>query len=215
MQLRHTMNLTIELNKPEMKGAFDWQLSQEINVKLDNDTVVAKAEIELLTLNKHRGAEESYQLLAQQDATDWEVPLNVYFKKQNVAADLIEKLAVKADNKAKTHILIEAISVHPDYRKKGVAQFLLQEIAKHHAKIQSISVLSMPMKQFVDIEDCESDESRAYYQALALASDNTTNEQLVEFFQKSGFIDLKIDDSALDEPLPYQALIASPQTILK
>jgi GNAT superfamily N-acetyltransferase len=208
------MNLTIEFTKPEIKSAFDWQLVQEINVKNDDNHVIAKAEIEIITLNKHRGAEESYELLSQQDATDWEVPLNLFFKKQNVAADLVEKLQVKVDSKAKDHILIEAISVLPAFRNQGVAKFLLNEIAQHYSKVQSISALSMPMNLFVDAQDCETEENKAYYQAMNLTENALATEQLTAFFEQSGFKRLAIDDSALEEPLPFNVFMASPKTIL-
>jgi GNAT superfamily N-acetyltransferase len=208
------MNLTIEFNKPEIKSAFDWQLAQEINVKNDKNQVIAKAEIEIITLNKHRGADESYELLSQHDATDWEVPLNLFFKKQNVAADLVEKLHAKIDTKAKDHILIEAISVLPAYRQQGVAKFLLTEIAQHYSKVQSISALSMPMNLFVDAQDCETSENTAYYQAMNLAADGLSTAALSAFFEQSGFSYLAIDDSALEAPLPFKVFIASPQTIL-
>lgn len=207
------MNLTIEFNKPEIKGSFDWQLIQEINVKNDENHVIAKAEIEILTLNKHRGADESYELLSQEDATDWEVPLNLFFKKQNITADLVEKFQAKVDVKAKDHILIEAISVLPAYRKQGVAKYLLQEISQHYPKAQSISVLSMPMDLFVDAQDCETEDNKAYYQAMNLVDDALTQEQLSAFFEQSGFSHLAIDDSALEAPLPFNVFMASPQTI--
>ena len=207
------MNLSIEFKQPEIKSAFDWQVVQEINVKNDQDQVIAKAEIEIITLNKHRGADESYELLSQQDATDWEVPLNLFFKKQNIAADLVEKLQVKVDVKAKDHILIEAISVLPAFRQQGVAKFLLQEIAQHYSKAQSISVLSMPMNLFLDAQDCETEENKAYYQAMNLSGDSLSNEQLVTFFEHSGFSYLAIDDSALEAPLPFKVFMASPQTV--
>jgi len=207
------MSLTIEFNKTEIKSAFDWQLVQEINVKNDENQVIAKAEIEIITLNKHRGADESYELLSQQDATDWEVPLNLFFKKQNVTADLVEKLQVSVDTKAKDHILIEAISVLPAFRQQGVAKFLLQEIAQHYSKAQSISVLSMPMNLFLDAQDCETEENKAYYQAMNLIDDSLNNEQLVTFFEHSGFSYLAIDDSALEAPLPFKVFMASPKTV--
>ncbi len=207
------MNLTIEFKQPEIKSAFDWQLAQEINVKNAENQVIAKAEIEIITLNKHRGADESYELLSQQGATDWEVPLNLFFKKQNITADLVEKLQVKVDVKAKDHILIEALSVLPEYRQQGVAKFLLTAIAQHYSKVQSISVLSMPMSLFVDAQDCETDENKAYYQAMNLAKDDVNSEQLSAFFRQSGFHYLAIDDSALESPLPFKIFIASPKTI--
>ena len=208
------MNLTIEFNKPAIKSAFDWQLVQEINVKNDENQVVAKAEIEIITLNKHRGANESYELLSQHDATDWEVPLNLFFKKQNVAEDLGEKLHAKLDTKAKDHILIEAISVLPAYRKQGVAKFLLKEVAQYYSKVQSILALSMPMNLFVDAQDCDTSENTAYYQAMNLAADELSTEALSTFFEQLGFSYLAIDDSALATPLPFKVFIASPQTIL-
>ena len=208
------MNLTIEFKQPEIKSTFDWQLIQEINVKNDQSQVIAKAEIEIITLNKHRGADESYELLSQQGATDWEVPLNLFFKKQNVAADLLDKLQAKIETKAKDHRLIEAISVLPAYRKQGLAKFLLTAIAQHYSKVQSISALSMPMSLFVDAQDCESEENKTYYQAMNLAADNLNPEQLSAFFEKSGFNYLAIDDSALEAPLPFKVFIASPKTII-
>ncbi|WP_085300564.1 GNAT family N-acetyltransferase [Cognaticolwellia mytili] len=208
------MNLTIEFNKAEIKSAFDWQLMQEINVKNNDGQIIAKAEVDIITLNKHRGADESYELLAQEGGTDWEVPLNVYFKKQNIAADLAEQLQVKTDTKAKNHILIEAISVLPEFRQKGVAKFLLNEIAQHYSKAQSISILSMPMHLFVDADDCETEENKAYYQALNLSESDANQEALTSFLTKSGFTNVAIDDSALEEPLLFKVFIASPQTIL-
>ena len=207
------MNLTIEFNKPEIKTSFEWQLIQEVNVKNDDNQVIAKAEIEIITLNKHRGADESYELLSQQDATDWEVPLNLFFKKQNIAADLVEKFQAKVDAKAKDHILIEAISVLPAFRQQGVATFLLNEIAQHYNKVQSISLLSLPMNLFVDAQDCETEENKAYYQAMNLTDDALTQDQLRAFFEKSGFSHLAIDDSALEAPLPFNVFMASPNTI--
>ena len=206
------MNLTIEFNKPEIKTSFEWQLIQEVNVKNDDNQVIAKAELEI-TLNKHRGADESYELLSEQDATDWEVPLNLFFKKQNIAADLVEKFKAKVDAKAKDHILIEAISVLPAFRQQGVATFLLNEIAQHYNKVQSISLLSLPMNLFVDAQDCETEENKAYYQAMNLTDDALTQDQLSAFFEKSGFNHLAIDDSALEAPLPFKVFMASPNTI--
>ena len=122
------MNLTIEFKKPEISGAFEWQLCQEINVKNEKNEVIAKAEIELITINKHRDALGSYSLLADEH-TDWEIPLNLYFKGQNLTKDLCDQLDIIPDSKkAKTHILIEAISVLPEFRKQAVGQFLLKEI---------------------------------------------------------------------------------------
>lgn len=208
------MNLTIEFTKLAIKTAFDWQLSQEVNVKNDDNQVIAKAEIDIITLNKHRGADESYELLVQEGPTDWEVPLNVYFKKQNITADLVEQLQVKTDAKAKDHILIEAISVMPEFRQQGVAKFLLQEIAKRYTKAQSISVLSMPMNLFVDADDCETPENQAYYQALNLPTETMEQEALTTFLTQSGFIHIAIDDSALEQPLPFNVFIASPQMLV-
>jgi GNAT superfamily N-acetyltransferase len=207
------MNLTIEFNKPEIKTSFEWQLIQEVNVKNDDNQVIAKAEIEIITLNKHRGADESYELLSQQDSTDWEVPLNLFFKKQNIAADLVEKFQAKVDAKAKDHILIEAISVLPAFRQQKVATFLLNEIAQHYNKVQSISLLSMPMNLFVDAQDCETEENKAYYQAMNLTDDALTQDQLSAFFAKAGFSHLAIDDSALEAPLPFNVFMTSPNTI--
>ena len=152
-------------------------------------------------------------MLSQQDATDWEVPLNLFFKKQNIAADLVEKFKAKVDTKAKDHILIEAISVLPAFRQQGVAKFLLNEIAQHYNKVQSISLLSMPMNLFVDAQDCEAEENKAYYQAMNLIDDALSQEQLTAFFEQSGFNYLVIDDSALEAPLPFKVFMASPNTI--
>lgn len=207
------MNLTVEYSKPEIKNAFEWQLSQEINLKDEHNNIVAKAEIELLTLNKHRGADESYELLIQQGATDWEIPLNLYFKKQNIINELAEKLAIKSDSKAKTHILIEAFSVLPNHRNQGIAKTLLKAITEQHTKAQSISLLSMPMALFLDAEDCESEESKQYYQDLAIEKDTLTRSELRDVFKKLGFLAIDIDDSQLAEPLAFDIFIANPTSL--
>ena len=209
------MNLTIEFKRPEISGAFEWQLCQEINVKNEKNEVIAKAEIELITINKHRDALGSYSLLADEH-TDWEIPLNLYFKGQNLTKNLCDQLDIIPDSKkAKTHILIEAISVLPEFRKQAVGQFLLKEIAKHHAKAQSLTVLSIPMYQFVDPEECEDERNKAYYQAADLQTAQTSTDELTNFFTKSGFIEFEVDESLLAEPLPYQIFVASPQSILR
>ncbi len=208
------MNLFIQFKKPEITASFDWQLSQEVNVTNDNNEIIAKAEIELITINKHRDAITSYQLLAQQDGTDWEIPLNLYFKGQNLSTDLCEELNVKADTKkAKTHIMLEAISVLPAYRRQGVAKFMLTEIAKHHHKSQSITVFSMPMNSFVDADECHEQQSKDYYQQLNLATEIMANRELAEFFAKSGFVEYKVDESLLAEPLAFDIFIASPAAL--
>jgi|GEM_PF-1092437 len=207
------MNLSIEFKTPTVKGAYDWQLSQEINVSNEAGNVIAKAEIELITMNKHRDADKSYALLNEQEATDWEIPLGVYFKKQNLIADYCEKLSVKADTNAKTHIMIEAISVQPAYRKKGVAAYLLNEIAQHHTKIQSLNVMSMEMPLFVDVDYCNGEENTQYYKDLTLENEKITRTELATFFIANGFIAVTIDESLLAESLPYDIFIASPATI--
>ena len=207
------MNLSIDFKKPTIKGAFDWQLSQEINVSNEAGDVIAKAEIELITMNKHRDADKSYELLDEQEATDWEIPLGVYFKKQNLIAEYCEKLLVKPDTNAKTHIMIEAISVQSAYRKQGVAQYLLTEIAQHYAKAQSLNVMSMAMNLFVDLEYCNGEENTQYYKNLALENELIANDELKVFFTVSGFMQVEIDASLLAEPLPYDIFIASPASI--
>ncbi|WP_076417454.1 GNAT family N-acetyltransferase [Colwellia sp. UCD-KL20] len=207
------MNLSITFKKPTVKGAYDWQLSQEINVSNDAGDVIAKAEIELITLNKHRDADKSFAMLDEQEATDWEIPLGVYFKKQNLIAEYCEKLLVKPDTNAKTHIMIEAISVQPAYRKQGVAKYLLNEIALHYPKVQSLNVMSMAMNLFVDLEFCNGEENTQYYTRLALENETIANEELKAFFTASGFMQVEIDESLLAEPLPFELFIASPATI--
>lgn len=208
------MNLTIDFKKPEIAGAFDWQLCQEINVSNEQGNIIAKAEIELITINKHRDALGSYELLAD-ESTDWEIPLNLYFKGQNLNKYLCEQLTITPDTKkAKMHILLEAISVVPEYRRKAVGQYLLTEIAKHYTKAQSITVLSMPMHDFVDAEECEEESNKAYYQAVDLQNEKVDESELVNFFTKSGFVEFVVDENLLAEPLPYQILVASPQSIL-
>lgn len=208
------MNLTIDFKKPEIAGSFDWQVCQEINVSNKQGVIIAKAEIELITINKHRDALGSYALLAD-ESTDWEIPLNLYFKGQNLNANLCEQLSITPDNKkAKTHILLEAISVLPEYRKQTVGQYLLKEIAKHHAKVQSITVLSMPMDLFLDADECEDDSNKAYYHAADLQNKKLERDELAKFFTHSGFVEFAVDESLLEEPLPYQIFVASPQSIL-
>lgn len=207
------MNLSIEFSKPVSETGNEWQLSQEINVSNEAGEVIAKAEIELLTLNKHRDALATYQLLAN-DATDWEIPLNIYFKKQNLTGDLCQELNVAASTKAQTHILIEAISVLPEFRKQGVATYLLQEIAKKHTKIQSLSVLSLAMNTFVDAEHCETQENTDYYTKLDLANETLARPELRCFFESSGFTAIKVDEDALVEPLQFDIFVASPASIL-
>lgn len=208
------MDLSINFQKPVMKGSYDWQLTQEINVKNKEGDLIAKAEIELVTLNKHRDAEKSYVLIDEQEATDWEIPFGVYFKKHNLINDYCEKLSVKPDTNAKTHIMIEALSVLPTYRKQGVAVFLLKSIAEHYRKAQSLNVMSMPINLFVDVEYCEGEENTQYYKSLDLKSENTTHEDLDIFWTKSGFIPVHIDEKLLAEPLTYNIYLASPASII-
>ena len=185
------MNLSITFNKPEAITGHDWQISQEINVSNEAGEVIAKAEIELLTLNKHRDALATYKLLADEE-TDWEIPLNIYFKKQNLTEELCKELHVAASTKAQTHILIEAISVLPEYRKQGVGRYLLQEIAKKHSKIQSISVLSLAMNAFVDADNCETEANQQYYQQLALENETLGRTDLSCYFVNNGFIAITV-----------------------
>ena len=208
------MNLTIDFKKPEIAGNFDWQVCQEINVSNEQGEIIAKAEIELITINKHRDAVGSYALLSD-ESTDWEIPLNLYFKGQNLNADLCKQLSITPDTKkAKTHILLEAISVLPQYRKQAVGQYLLKEIVKHHEKAQSLTVLSMPMNLFLDADECEEDDNKAYYHAADLQSKKLASDELASFFTHSGFVEFSVDESLLEEPLPYQIFVASPQSIL-
>ena len=46
------MNLTTQFTKAQAQNGFDWQLSQEVNVIDESGQVIAKAEIELITMNK-------------------------------------------------------------------------------------------------------------------------------------------------------------------
>jgi GNAT superfamily N-acetyltransferase len=209
------MNLLTQFTKAQAQNGFDWQLSQEVNVTDESGQVIAKAEIELITLNKHRDAIASYNMLDAQEATDWEIPLNIYFKGHNLSKEYCDLLQVTADaKKAKTHILIEAFSVVPAYRKKGVAKYLLQEIAKQYEKVQSINVISMPLNLFLDPEYCESEDNSAYYQSLDLSSETIERAELVAFFTKVGFLQVKLDESELTEPLPFDVFVASPKTVL-
>lgn len=208
------MTFTVKFNRPEIKTAFEWQLAQEINVLNANGDVIAKAEIEIVTLNKHRDAAASLEMLAQHDTTDWELPFHIYFSKQNLNADLCKKLDVKPSTKAQQHILLEAISVKPEYRKQGAARFLLEQVASHYPKVQSINTFSMPMALFVDAENCLTPESTEYYQSLNIEEDGITADNLNQFFSKTGFIEIQLDQSELEEPLPFNIFIASVNSVL-
>lgn len=209
------MSLQVEFSKPEIKNTFDWQLIQEINVLNEDNTIIAKAEIELITLNKHRDALKSYALIDEQEgSTDWEIPLNLYFKGQNLTATLCETLSIKADvKKAKTHILLEAISVLPSYKKQGIAKLLLKAIAEHYQKVQSITVLTMPLSLFIDAEACEVETSKTYYQQLDLTNDKTTREELSDFFKQCGFVEYTVDEALLNEPLSFDLWISTPEKL--
>lgn len=207
------MNLSIEFKTPVVKGSYDWQLTQEINVSIDGGEVIAKTEIELLTMNKHRDAKATVLLLDEQEASDWEIPLHTYFKGQNISQSLCEELQVVSDTKAKTHIMIEAISVLAAYRKKAVASYILKEIANKYPKVQSITVLSMPMNWFVDPQYCETVENTAYYNSLDLPNETIDLEELNVVFVKLGFTQISVDEELLVEPLPYEIFVASPASI--
>lgn len=209
------MNLTIVFKKPEIASDLDWQIVQEINI-LDGDKIIAKAEIELITLNKHRDAKASYALLDSEEGTDWEIPLNLFFKGQNLSNELCEKLNVVADTKkAKTHMMIEAFSVLPAYRKQGVARFLLNAIAEQYPKVQSLFVFSLPMQLFLDVEACDGEKNTAFYQALDLANATNTRETLQAFWQKVGFTPLTVDETLLEQALPYDIFVSSPAKLNK
>lgn len=207
--------MNIVFNTPEIKTGFEWQLYQEVNV-FEGDNLIAKAELEIITLNKHRDAVKSYQALLELGATDWEIPLNLFFKHQNLNATLCEKFEVKPESKKSAqHILIEAISVVPEQQGKGIAKALLEKIAQEYAKAQSMWVLSLPLNDFLDADECETDTDTAYYQSFKQANKSDTKETVSQFFIKQGFEPLSIDESLLAEPLPYDLLVSSPNTLIK
>lgn len=207
------MNYSIEFTKPSAELGVDWLLDQEVNVLNEQGGIIAKAELQLLTMNKHRGAKATYDILADQ-VPDWEIPLNIYFKKHNLTDELCQELKVPTSAKAQTHIMIEALSVLPEYRSQGFAKALLAAIAKEHNKAQSVNVLSMPMHQFVTASDCETEEHKAYYTQLDLVNDELTREGLKTFFEQLGFVAINIDESTLIEPLSFDVFVASPPSIL-
>ncbi len=209
------MQLTTTFATAEIASQYDWQLNQEINLSDSDGNVIAKAEIEILTLNKHRGAKQSYQLLEQQE-TDWELPLNLYFSGHNLNETLCKELNIKANTKkAQQHIMIEALSVQPQHRNQGIGRLLLNAIANEYQKAQSITVMSLPMKLFVDSENCQSDAAKHYYQSLELAQDDTDRQGLKQFFSNAGFVEYQVDDSLLNEPLHFDVLLSSPQNIIE
>ena len=209
------MQLTSTFTNAEITSEYDWQVSQEVNVINNDGLVIAKAEIEIITLNKHRGAKQSYELLEQQE-TDWELPLNLYFSGHNLNEKLCNKLSIKPNpKKAQQHIMIEALSVLAEHRSKGIAMFLLQAIADQYQKAQSITVMSMPMRLFVDSENCQTDTAKRYYQSLQLEQDLTSAQDLQQFFIKAGFVEYQVDSSLLAEPLSFDVFVTSPDKITK
>ncbi|REL29436.1 GNAT family N-acetyltransferase [Thalassotalea euphylliae] len=204
---------TFSLQSPEIKTNFEWQLYQELNV-LDGDQLIAKVELELLTINKHRNALQSCEALEELGATDWELPLNLFFKGHNVKADLSEQLSVKQESKKATqHIMLEAISVLPAYQGKGVGKAILNYLANEYSKAQSIWLMAMPMHFFIDPEECELAEDKAYYQAMKLTEQTATSSEISAYFQKQGFQSLSIDENLLAELLPYKILVTSPKLL--
>lgn len=206
------MSFSVTFGKSSIKSSFDWQLCQEVNVVTDDGNVIAKAELELLTLNRHRDALKSYQLLDEnEEGDDWEILLNLFFKGHNLNTDTAEALEVNVNpKKAQIHIMIEAVSVQPEYRQQGVARILLQAIAAHYTKAQSISLLSMPMNLFVDAQECETQENMDYYLSLNLSEETQSMETLNTCFEKLGFNAVTVDESVLNAPLPYSIFMASP-----
>ncbi|MFD2166826.1 hypothetical protein ACFSJY_11215 [Thalassotalea euphylliae] len=207
--------LTFSFSPLEIKTEFDWQLWQELNV-FEGDELIAKAEFEVITLNKNRGAKETYEKLDDLGATDWELPLNLFFTKQNLNPTTSKLIEAKTnDKKAQQHIMLEALSVTPNRRRKGIARLMLQKIVEEHNKAQSLFTLAMPMSNFVDADACELESDKVFYQSLDLINDDTNQQQVVDFFSQVGFKALEVDESLLAEPLPYALLVSSPQLIAK
>lgn len=202
--------MNIVFNTPEIKTGFEWQLYQEVNV-FEGDNLIAKAELEIITLNKHRDAVKSYQALLELGATDWEIPLNLFFKHQNLNATLCEKFEVKPESKKSAqHILIEAISVVPEQQGKGIAKALLEKIAQEYAKAQSMWVLSMPLNDFLAAEECEEEQDKNYYLSVLSSKPALDKASITAFLTSNNFVELAIDDSLLAEPLPFDLLVSSP-----
>ena len=95
---------TFSFQTPEIKANFEWQLYQELNI-YEGEQLIAKVELELLTINKNRNAKQSYEALEQLGATDWELPLHLYFKGHNINSELSEQLEVKQEVKKQRNIL--------------------------------------------------------------------------------------------------------------
>ncbi|REL26781.1 hypothetical protein DXX93_09475 [Thalassotalea euphylliae] len=204
---------TFSFQTAEIKTNFEWQLYQELNV-YDGEQLIAKVELELLTINKNRNAKQSYEALEQLGATDWELPLHLYFKGHNVNSELSEQLAVKQESKKATqHIMIEAFSVLPSYQGNNLGNTILAQLAKEYPKAQSFWLMAMPMHYFIDPQACELEEDKDYYQAMDLTRDSASSQNIAGYFEKQGFIKLTIDEALLAEPLPYELLVASPHLL--
>lgn len=208
------MTLRFEFEQAEIKSQLDWQLCQDINV-FDGDMLVAKAEVEIITINKHRDAIKSYQALLALGATDWELPLNLYFKNQNLNAELCAQFAVKPEGKkACQHLLIEAISVHPDYQNKGIAKQLLAKLGETYSKAQSVWLIAMPISTFIDADECDEESDSTFYSAVISAESNeATSESVAQVFERLGFEKQTISPELLAEPLPYELLVTVPSRL--
>ena len=68
--------------------------------------------------------------------------------------------------------------------------------------------------RFVDAQECEVQANRDFYQQLDLNNESMTRTQLHEFFSHCGFIEYKVDEALLHEPLAFDLFISTPEKIL-
>lgn len=165
-----------------------WNKKQCIEVK-DNDETIARIDFDIILLNEKRGAKDALLLfegikevdpMGELEYIPWEVPLS-YMNGCQVIPKIKEHWyeEYRPLKKAK-HVFIKGITVLPHYRRNGIGEMLIKEVALLNKDAESIWLKVQPVTQ------SEKDAFNKYQKKL-FSTENPDMDDLISFFRPYGF----------------------------
>lgn len=188
--------------KTDIPSTSKWLKKQSIEV-YDGEKIIAAIHVEVMLLTKKRCSITAFDIIDGWCQTEWETPF-LHMAENQIGDHLLYYFSIPYKSMASVrHVLINQITVHPDYRRLGIASKLVGMVASIYKKAQSVWLKVCPLNRNPDDNDSK------YIRAVCKAK-NPKRKTLISFYDRLGFI---LNENPKTTKHPF--MIGLPDKIIK
>jgi GNAT superfamily N-acetyltransferase len=197
-------NLDIDVAKPkkydDMPGTGAWYKWHDVALLLKGE-LIGRLVLETIGLTENRPAWKAFSAIDRFCQSDWEIPLEC-FDEHHITAQLWGALNIIPKGRSSQQVMINEVSILPEYRNKGLARALVKHVALLYPKSQAIWLIIGPLEKPAYV-------GKNKFKEIVHSADNPNKEGLINVYDKYGFSILGKKTTHCGKPL----MISTPSRV--